>query len=90
MRAPRLLQHYAIHPKQLLRAVAEEDPASTVDMLSEHDDEASSVLRIAPSIVIAIGIAMAALVAVLIFVQMDNEDSRAVKPTTIPLTPNKQ
>ena len=89
-RAPRLLQHYAIHPKQLLRAVAEEDPISAVDTMTGHDGESSSVLRIAPAAVIAIGIAIAALVAILIFVQMDNENSQAVKPTIIPLTPNKQ
>ena len=89
-RAPRLLQHYAIHPKQLLRAVGEDDPISAADTMTGHEGESSSVLRIAPAAVIAIGIAIAALVAILIFVQMDNENSEAVKPKTIPLTPNKQ
>jgi len=89
-RAPRLLQHYAFHPKQLLRAVAEADPISEVDTMTGDDGESSSVLRTAPAAVIAIGIAIAALVAILIFVQMDNENSQAAKPTTIPLMPNKQ
>ena len=89
-RASRLLQRYAIHPKQLLRAVGEEAPISAGDTITGHDGESSSVLRIASAAVVAIGIAIAALVAILIFVQMDNENSRAVKPTTIPLTPDKQ
>ncbi len=65
-------------------------PISEVETMTGHDGESSSVLRIAPAAVIAIGIAIAVLVAILIFVQMDNENSQAVKPTTIPLTPNKQ
>jgi len=85
-----LLQIYAMHPKQLLRAVAEADPIAALDRVLEEKVESLPLLRIAPTIAIAIGFAMAALIAILIFVQMDNDDSQTITPTTIPLIPNKQ
>jgi hypothetical protein len=85
-----LLQNYAMHPKQLLRAVAEADPIAALDRVLEEKVESLPLLRIAPTIAIAIGFAMAALIAILIFVQMDNDNSQTITPTTIPLIPNKQ
>ena len=89
-RAPTLLQNYAMHPKQLLRAVADGALVSGVDTRAEHDDEPFSAQRIKFTATIVFGIIIAVLVAILIFVQIDKVETAASKDTIVPLTPNEQ
>lgn len=89
-RAPTLLQNYAMHPKQLLRAVADGALVSGVDTRPAQNAEPFSMRRITFTATIVVGIIIASLVAILIFVQIDRGETAASKDTIIPLTPNEQ
>jgi hypothetical protein len=85
-----LLQRYGSQPKQLLRLVGEwEDSVASAPDLPEREAKVSMV-RISSSWMIGFGIALAVLIAVLIFVQLGDEKTPARTSTPIPLTPNNQ
>ena len=90
IRGPQVLQHFAMQPKQLLRAIAEEDSSVVIDVDEDAPDGKQPAIRIPSSYLIAAGIAVAAIVAALLFVQMNNEDPETRSPTPIPLAPNQR
>ena len=75
-----------MHPKQLLRAVVDGALVSGVDTRPEHGAEPFSVQRITFTATVVVGIIIASLVAILIFVQIDKEETAASKDTIVPLT----
>jgi len=89
-RAPQLLQQFAMHPKQLLRAASGDDRIMESDVEAVLQQKASVSYSATSSVVIGLGIVIAVCVAIFIFVQMNNADGIPSKPTMIPLTPNKQ
>lgn len=83
-----LLQRYGSQPKQLLRLVGEaEDLVASAPDFPELETK-GSMARVFFSWIIGFGIALAALVAVLIFVQLGDEKTSSRTSTPIPLTPN--
>ena len=89
-RAPQLLQQFAMHPKQLLRAASGDDRIMESDVEAVLQQKASVSYSATSSVAIGLGIVIAVCVAIFIFVQMNNADGIPSKPTMIPLTPNKQ
>lgn len=85
-----LLKRYGSKPRQLLRLVGEaEDLVASAPDLPDLQAKASMV-RVSSSSMIGFGIGLAALVAVLIFVQQSDEKTSSRTSTPIPLTPNNQ
>ncbi len=88
--SPSLLQRYGSQPKQLLRLVGEsEDSVASAPDLPEREAK-TSMVRASSSWMIGFGIALAVLIAALIFVQLSDEEIPSRKSTPIPLTPNNQ
>jgi len=63
---------------------------SGVDTKAEHVAESFSVQRITFTATVVVGIIIASLVAILIFVQIDREETAASKDTIVPLTSTEQ
>ena len=83
-----LLQRYGSQPKQLLHLLGEsEDSLASVPDLPESEAKASMV-HVSSFWIIGLGIALVALIAVLIFVQLSDEKISVRTSTPIPLTPN--
>ena len=88
-RAPQLLQQFAMHPRQLLRAASGGDRILDGDVEAVHQQIAVSHSGTS-RVVIGLGIVIAVCVAIFIVMQMDKDHEISSKPTMIPLAPNKQ
>ena len=89
-RAPQLLQQFAMHPKQLLRAASGDGRLmeSGVEAVHQQQDSLSHLVTL--SVAIGLSIVIAVCVAIFTFMQTDNDHGISSKPTMIPLAPNKQ
>ena len=89
-RAPQLLQQFAMHPRQLLRAASDDGRLKDSDLEAVYQRQDSAPHSVTSSVAISLSIVIAVCVAIFIFTQIDNDHVIPSKPTIIPLAPNKQ
>ncbi len=89
-RAPQLLQQFAMHPRQLLRAASGGERVQDGDVEAVHQQQLSVSQSGTLSVAIGLGIVIVVSVAIFVFMQMDKHHGIPSKSTMIPLAPNKQ
>lgn len=89
-RAPHLLQQFAMHPRQLLRAASGEGRLRDSDFEAVHQRQNPVLHSVTSSVAVGLSIVIAVCVAIFIFMQIDNDHVIPSNPTIIPLVPNKQ
>ena len=88
--APQLLQQFAMHPRQLLRAASGDGRTKHSDLEAVHQRRDSVPHSVNSSVTIGLSLVIAVCVAIFILMQIDNDHVIQSKPTMIPLAPNKQ